>query len=319
MSQRLRPSFSGGPITRLDTLARVVGVSALDKLLAVAASITGHYEKVEIEKKDGSVRTCWNPSAELRAIQKRIVLEIFRKVQYPEYLHGSLPGRDYISNAIQHRGARWSAGLDIKSFFPNVTAKLVREAVWEQFFRCPADVSEALTALTTLDGCLPQGSLTASYLANLALWRHEPRLVADLNARGFRYTRYVDDITISSSAYPAQPLKTWAFQSIQGMLRANGLQQKRSKTEVRTRSSGINVVGLRVEQNVVRNRKDRDVLANAVIEFLGDTSTMSTVDAQRHAKRLKGRIIELGRFNLKESTHLKSLLDRQLSAIGQTL
>lgn len=315
MSPPLRPLFKGGPITRLDTLARVLGASP-EHIQSVAVNAASHYKAIEIAKKDGAVRICWDPSTELRALQKKLVLQILRPVQYPEYLHGSLPGRDYVSNAKQHRHARWSVGLDIKSFFPNVSSELVSAAIWKQFFRCSDEVAEVLTSLTTLNGFLPQGSLTASYLANLALWRDEPRFVADLSERGFRYTRYVDDITISSAAYPVQHLKTWVFHGVQTMLRANGLRQKRAKTEIRTRGSGINVVGLRVEQRVGRSRKSREILEDAVIELSGDVLAMPQDIALRHARSLKGRITELARHHPRAAAHLQSLLELQLTRLG---
>src|SRR5690606_37155363 len=55
-----------------------------------------------------------------------------------------------------------------------------------------------MARLNCVDGVLVQGSPCASYIAGAIFNVEEGRLVRRLESKGYRYTRYVDDITVSS-------------------------------------------------------------------------------------------------------------------------
>lgn len=306
--EQLRPSYSGGPIRGIDALSRVIELQPKE-LTLLADTAAAHYRRVLIPKDDGSERECWDPSQELRRVQGRLITQLLRRVEFPTYLHGSLPKRDYVTNAQAHAGARWCICLDIKSFFPSISAELVRHAIWEKFFGCPDEISILLTKLTTLDGKVPQGSLTASYLANLVLWRQEPRLVFNLNKLGLRYTRYVDDISISSTSYPDPDAKTTAVRETNVMLRHNGLVLKRDKITVSTIGCGITIMGLRVGPHVGRDKRARRALANDVLSYRGLAVALDAGSAAKLATSLRGRLVELSRYHPREAQHLRAYLE----------
>ena len=310
MSRGLKPFYKGGPIRSVQALAVVAGVSA-DEITSVADNIAAHYRPVILRKDDDSIRECWDPSNVLRGIQGRLVSQLLRNVFYPPYLHGSLPKRSYVSNANDHLGAKWCICMDVKSFFPSVAAELVHDAIWQKFFGCSDEVSERLTQLTTLNGLLPQGSLTASYLANLALWRHEPRLVRVLQDSGMTYTRYVDDISISARSYPTPEMKSQCVHETNLMLRLNGLCLKRKKTTVSTSGKGIKIGGLLVGRKVGRSKREREAIATAVLGYEGVAVTLTLKDAQSLKNSLLGTLSELRRFYPREALHLREFLERK--------
>ncbi len=59
-------------------------------------------------------------------------------------------------------------------------------------------MSKILAQLCCVDGKVPQGGITSSYIASLALFSIEERLFFRLKNKKLIYTRYIDDITISS-------------------------------------------------------------------------------------------------------------------------
>lgn len=308
MSDPLRPSYSGGPIRDLALLCKVIGVSE-DELHRITRNIQDHYRPISLPKPDGTERICWNPSKTLRRIQGRLVAQFLRKVKYPEHLHGSLPGRSYISNAACHIDSRWCVSLDVKNFFPSISIELVRGDIWSGFFGCPPDVAQALADLTTLNRQVPQGSLTASYLANLCLWKREGNVVRKLRNHGLRYTRYVDDIAISAVSYPTQGIKTDSITSVHSMLKQSGLNLKRGKTTVMTVGNGISVVGLSVGKSVGRSKKQREEISRTVIDYLGIAAALSSEEALKMEASLRGRIRELGKYHPRESERLMKYLD----------
>ena len=59
-------------------------------------------------------------------------------------------------------------------------------------------MAKILAQLSCVDGKVPQGGITSSYIASLALFSVEERLFFRLRNKKLTYTRYIDDITISS-------------------------------------------------------------------------------------------------------------------------
>ena len=106
-------------------------------------------------------------------------------------IYDSTNPRDPVRNAELHVGRKILIKEDIKSFFPSTSSDLV-VSVWHSLFGFSHEVSRCLTALTTLNGQLPQGAKTSTFLANLVLWKNEPDLVAYLRSNGLQYSRYID-------------------------------------------------------------------------------------------------------------------------------
>ena len=102
-------------------------------------------------KPDGSVRLLFDAKFPLKTIQGRIKCMILGKVDFPDYLQGSIKKRGQASNASKHMGHRLVLTEDVENFFPTVSAKVVFD-IWHRFFRFPPDVAECLTKLTTKEG-----------------------------------------------------------------------------------------------------------------------------------------------------------------------
>ncbi|WP_099330445.1 reverse transcriptase family protein [Erwinia amylovora] len=136
----------------------------------------------------------------LKSLLRKINQKIFTKINYPDYLFGSIPDRenprDYILCAEQHCKAKVLIKIDIENFLPTMREEYVY-SIFNKLLKCSEEVSAILTKLTTFDGYVPQGAPTSTYLANLYFFDSEPKKVQHLRNNGFRYTRLIDDITIS--------------------------------------------------------------------------------------------------------------------------
>ena len=201
------------------------------------------YREVKLSKKDGTVRTCYDAKPPLKAMQARIQCLILKRVTYPSYLMGGLVGRDCVHNALEHAGARVRINEDISRFYPSTSSSIVFD-IWKYFFHFPLEVSRTLERLTTRRGELPQGAKTSSYLANLAFWACEPDLVAKLRSMGFDYTRYIDDMTISSKTDKTAVELGQALSLLASMIKRYGLKFKRSKHSLVYAGQRMEVTGL---------------------------------------------------------------------------
>ena len=173
--------------------------------------------------------------------------EILRKVEYPFYLQGSIKDksnpRDYITDCKFHIHKRIIISEDITNFFDSIKSDLVFK-MWKYFFNFPEDVALVLTQLTTYKGFDPQGASTSSYIANLIFWDIEPFVVKQLNEMGICYSRYVDDITLSSERFITTEDQTFATSLIYGMLFKRGVRPNRKKRKVYSSSNRMIVHNL---------------------------------------------------------------------------
>jgi hypothetical protein len=225
-----------------------------EELTDVERSADNRYRQVTRKKKDGSIRICYDAKRPLKTMQGRILCMILKKVKYPSYLMGGLADsdnpRDYVRNAQCHAGARVLVNEDVAQFFPSTSSAVVFD-IWRHFFHFPKEVSLALTRLTTRKGELPQGAKTSSYLANLAFWTSEPKVVAKLHGMGFQYTRYIDDITVSSKTDKSPAELRDAVSLLAAMIRRNGLRLKRAKHRLAYAGQRMEVTGLVVNEHSV--------------------------------------------------------------------
>lgn len=230
-SPPVRLRYPNKPIYSHDGLSRALGVP-VDHLRELAASSDALYRLAKpITKPDGTTRQPFDALPPLKAVHRKIQRQLLGQVHFPDFLTGSLKGRDAIRNARIHAGARIVICEDIAQFFPSTSDSIVF-SVWKGFFGFGPDASSLLTALTTKDGTLPQGAITSSYLANLVFWRKEEQLRAKLAENGVMYSRYVDDIVMSAKHALTKAELTWCIAQVYGMMLSCGLKSKRGKQEI---------------------------------------------------------------------------------------
>ena len=142
--------------------------------LASRASSMYFIAKTQL-KADGSTRVLYDTQEPLMTVLKRINENFLKRVIYPSYLTGGLPGKDYTHSVSVHAGANVVVMEEIAQFFPSVSYEVVFD-IWKNFFGFAAEVAELLTMLTV-----------------------EGRFVKNLALQGFnQYSRHVDDLTFQS-------------------------------------------------------------------------------------------------------------------------
>lgn len=299
------PLYPHRPIYSLKALALALAEpEAL--LVAVAKRSSNLYRYVPQKKRDGSPRDTFDAYEPLKAIQRKIVDRILIKVKYPNYLHGgirdSVQPRSIYSNARSHAGSKSIILQDIKSFFPSITTAHVEE-IFSGFFGFSNEVSSLLAALTTRAGQVPQGASTSSYLANLVFWDVEPALVKQLSSEGLAYSRFADDITVSSKSEILPDAKSRVVSAVTWMLSQKGCQQKRSKLHIRRRGQSllqvkepgaVTVTGLTVDKPKPGLPKDERRLIRAMVKRIETQAAAESgplsIDLEREIRRLMGKV-----------------------------
>lgn len=260
-----------------------------------------------LKKKNGDPRPTFDAKEPLKSLHEKIKVRLLRCVNYPQYLLGGIADdvftRDYVQHALVHSGKKYLIEEDVKDFFPSTSEDLVR-SVWQYFFRYSPEVAELLTKLTTLNGSLPQGWKTSSYLANLAFWEKEPQLVELFNKQGISYSRFMDDISVSTKFKLNTVKKTFIVGEIYKMLFSMGYSPKRSKHEIFSASQCMKVTGLIVNSKKPTLPKDEKNNIRAAVHAC-EMHSMNDRVSEVYKKKwnsASGKVGKLKRFNPNNSS-----------------
>lgn len=305
----LAPVYPHVSIRGLASLSKALGIHK-SVLIRCASMAEGMYRVAKQEtKSDGSIRQTFDAYPRLKGIQIKIKERLLQRVVYPSYLHGSLRGRSPRTNAGTHVDAKITFAEDISNFFPSTSQALVQR-VWMGFFGFSEDVAQVLTMLTTKDGGLPQGAVTSSYLANLAFWDCEPNLVKNFYARGLKYSRYVDDVTVSSKQRLVTNEMTYVVSQVYGMLLHHGFKPKRSKHEITTAGRSMRTTKLTQNQGVgIPVEKRRNVRAAVFALEKLVASGERGAEVTKELARVSTKVGRLGSYHQSKAAPLKKRLD----------
>jgi hypothetical protein len=297
--RKTTPSYPAKRISTLDALSLALG-HPKERLIELAETSDQFFRLHDtVVKADGTVRELYDLNPPLKALQQTINNHFLKRCSYPTYLTGSLPGSDYRKNAARHAGQATVITIDASNFFPSISEAHVFN-IWHKLFKFGLEPSRILTGLCTRSGFLAQGSPVSSYLANLAFWDIEPYIFRELESRGLRYTRYVDDIIVSSGRKLSPAAKSKVIRTAQKVFLSKGLRVKKRKTKVMDRNKR------QVANNLVVNsgkptagRKKKDQLRAELNQFkqLIRQKDIAPEEHKRRYNSLRGKLLHLRSTN----------------------
>lgn len=151
------PAYPHDPIQSVGSLCRALAI-AEPLLCSIAERVPKLYigPTPKPKKSGNGFRDVYDTRPPLKPLLKRINKVFFERVVFPDYLHGSIRGCDFISNARVHEGSVTVITEDIKGFFDHITEEHAY-AIWRRFFGFGEAPSELLTKLVTNGGRVYQG------------------------------------------------------------------------------------------------------------------------------------------------------------------
>lgn len=308
--------YLGSPIKDIEHLAEVLDIDIIDIQNALLIEDCNRYTFRAIPKRDGRERIVYNPKPIFRKIQRRIKNRIFTQISWPDFVFGSIPAdehsHDFIDCAQQHCLAQSLLKLDIEDFFDNITINLVQE-IFETFFHFPADISNILANLCCVDLKVPQGGITSSYIASIALYSIEESLYFRLKSKKLTYTRYVDDITISSKN------RNYNYDSIinivENLVNSINLPLNKKKIEInRFSSTPLKVHNVRIDFKSPRYDKSEVKNIRAAVHRLSELAKKPNHRTHYFYRvdfnRCQGLLSKLKRVHHPSYTKLQTRLDK---------
>lgn len=160
---------------------------------------TNLYTSFYINKKQGGFRKILSPCYDLKKIQKELNIILRNNYEFNnETVHGFVKEHSIKTNATVHKDANYIVNIDLKNFFDNIHFGRVRGMFMKPPFTFSDYIATNLAKVTCYEKKLPQGAPTSPTISNIICYRMDRELAHLCNKYNCRYTRYADDITIST-------------------------------------------------------------------------------------------------------------------------
>lgn len=241
-------------IANLSELAEFLALSEFE-LKSFCLRPKRHYHTFERAKKSGKgFRKICAPTEKLKSIQRLIKTNILDCVVAHQSSTGYKKGTSIVENAQAHVGKRVLLNLDIENFFSSISMPRVTGLFTSLGYA--EDLAIMLARLCCYEHALPQGAPTSPSLANMICHRLDRRLSGLAQNRKMSYTRYCDDITLSSD----ETISSNFVELVKSIILEEGFSVNKDKTRVLSRASSQIVTGLTVNQKVNVPRAKRRLI-----------------------------------------------------------
>lgn len=245
-----------------------------------------YYREYFVKKRNGGERKIENPCLELKGIQRIILNRILYDLPVSDGAFGFVRGKSTKDAAEIHHGKRYMAKFDIEDFFPTISTKRIFGLLQKLGFS--GQVSWVLARLTTNKGHLPQGAPTSPQIANLMLKAFDDYFLLKTKAANCAYTRYADDIAISTDA-GAAPIAKF-LKAVPYQIEKHGFKVKRSKTVYRLPQQDRGYLGIQTSKEQLQpSRRIKREIRN-LIYLVARSNKVGASDRDAMAVRLRGLV-----------------------------
>jgi RNA-directed DNA polymerase len=220
------------------------------ELGTLVATAPHRYKNHYIEKRNGrGKRLISQPTAELKFLQRLIVQRELSSLPIHDAATAYRLGRSIKAHALPHAHARYLLKLDFSDFFPSLKETALR-------YRLSRDASYTEQELWILCQLLCRkpkrdaelqlsiGAPSSPYVSNYLMWEFDTRLAEFCGACGAAYTRYADDIAVSTSSPHVLDVVQGEVRRLLGELSYLGLSLNEDKTVNVSKKNRRTLVGL---------------------------------------------------------------------------
>lgn len=241
-------------------------------LYTLSNSTINEYRMFKIKKRNGKLRTIYEPSPLLKEIQRNILKNVLEERVVSKYAKAYRKGVSLKDNASLHVDKKIILKLDIRNFFDSISFMDVYEACFNIDYY-PKSVGMLLAYLCTYQDHLVQGAPTSAYISNLVMKSFDEEIGMYCLDRNISYTRYSDDMTFSGDFNPKDIISF-----VRKKLYQLGLELNDKKTSVIYYYQNQNVTGITVNKKVQVNTKYRKKVRQEMYYFkkygVGDKASL---------------------------------------------
>lgn len=204
------------------------------------------YRKAFIPKKRGGVREIYLPSVELKAIQYFILEKYLLRIDASEYAMAYKKGCSILDNANSHINNKHFFIVDLADFFNSLDFNAA-QGILIKFFEKDLGIDgvKEMLAFMSFENHFVQGCITSPHLSNIIFKEIDYEIVEKFRyLPNFKYTRYSDDIVISSS----EKIDKKIYTDLSNILSKHKFKINRKKTYFTSSKNFVRITGINLYQ-----------------------------------------------------------------------
>ncbi|MGD1063932.1 MAG: retron St85 family RNA-directed DNA polymerase [Terracidiphilus sp.] len=185
----------------VDRIAAGVGLPPAT-VYQTARTAGRRYRPIELRIPGKKPRLVYQPATELRLIQRWCADQIFAQLPVHKSCFSYIKGKNIRAHAEMHRRNNFLSRIDIRRFFPSLTRLNVEDLLNRNLALLKlksAEEANLLSLLATRMGELVIGAPSSPVLSNALMYDFDEEWSARCEGRGIAYTRYADDIYVSTN------------------------------------------------------------------------------------------------------------------------
>ncbi len=287
-----------------------LGISQ-DRIRAIIEKKDKYYKNIKIPKKRGGTREVYLPNLEIKLMQRFIMEKYLMKIDVSNNAVAYIRGKSIKNNAVDHIGNSHFLFVDISNFFDNIDYMKMKKILKKALIDITERDLEILLKICTFDRKFVQGAITSPIISNIYLTNFDKMIFDKVNSLpNGKFTRYSDDITISSSNYIDSKLIVF----IEKQLNKLDLNINKEKTYFSSYLERVEITGLIIRDNKIKlsneyKRKVRNMIY-CKLKY-GKNSNESLNQVLGHLNYIKDvEPFYYNRLNTKYKRYNKLLIER---------
>lgn len=247
-----------------------------DNILSFARTAPYRYKTYEILKKDGiNTRKIAQPSKEVKLLQRAAIntLEYCLPIHNTAYAY--VKNRSIKHNALIHKNSNFILKTDLSNFFNSITPQILLNKLTQADIELSEKDIDLITHLffwkENRDSNLKMsiGAPSSPFLSNFIMFNFDQKLVELCSKNNCQYTRYADDITISSSQNFFELNFPLLIKQILQSEFNNALKLNKEKTKYISKAHHRNVTGITLtnDGHISIGHKQKRLLSAKVHHF----------------------------------------------------
>ncbi len=253
-----------------------------------------------LKKNDAELEKLVRAAQELKTVHRKLK-ELLDRIPLPDCVFGFRKNESIVTCARKHVGKKYVISLDIKDFFPSVTSDMVLRQLKREGFE---DTGAWLIArLVAFKGVLPQGAITSPAASNVAFKPYDEKLQKYFEERGFVYTRYADDVTVSTDQEVTDEMIQQIVEETSQIIAPFKWNAK--KIKIYGPNEPHYVLGLIVNAKPNVPKQKRRLIRAMVHNFVRKHALPQGEDPIRYKRKLMGKLA----YCLFVNPHIESLLE----------
>jgi len=236
-----------------------------------------YYKTYSIPKRNGGTRIICQASPELKSLQYWVKVNVLNLLPVSSSSYAYKTGDSIRRHAYVHSNSNFIFHTDIKDFFPSINAKMLTDILQKHYQELKnagvwfGDTCSVIEKICFRNNKLSIGTVSSPAISNIIAYDFDEWLSSYCEKHEFIYSRYADDIYISSRRFIPMETKN----TVNDQLLKHGFVANPSKTWFKSKKCRRKVTGLvitdkgRISVGTATRNRLKKMIYNRLVHGIG--------------------------------------------------